>query len=220
MLRADRAAFKDIVQRDAYSFVTLDAQHSPYDEVRLVEYCAMADELGLPVQLRIKHTRHAYLIGNVMDLGPAAVEVPLCEEREVAEEAVSAFYYPPLGKRSWGGAETRWGRQARTQRRDYSDWWNRTGVLCLQIETLRAVMEIKSLCLPGVDCFTWGPMDLEYDFEMNPRHPLKTIDDCLRYALRELEGTGKRMSFRNFSVADRSKYLDMGITVLMEFPRK
>ena len=29
----------------------------------------MAEDLGVPAQFRIKHTRHAYLIGNYVDFG-------------------------------------------------------------------------------------------------------------------------------------------------------
>ena len=61
----------------------------------------------MPVQFRIKNTRHAYLIGNVLDLGPMAIEVPLVEDEAVVQEALDAFYYPQVGHRSWGGPARR-----------------------------------------------------------------------------------------------------------------
>ncbi len=85
---------EDILGRDTYGFVSVDSQHSPYSEERLVAFCAMAEEMGIPVQFRIKHTRHAYLIGNILDLGPLAIEVPLVEEEAIVDEALSTFYYP------------------------------------------------------------------------------------------------------------------------------
>ena len=63
----------------------------------------MARELNLPVQIRIKHTLHAYLIGNYLDLGPSGIMVPEVESEAIVDEAVNAFYYPQMGKRSWGG---------------------------------------------------------------------------------------------------------------------
>ena len=48
-------------------------------ESELAEFCAMAEELDVFVQFRIKHTRNAYLIGNYLDLGPCGVEVPQVE---------------------------------------------------------------------------------------------------------------------------------------------
>jgi hypothetical protein len=55
--------------------------------------------------------------------------------------------------------------------------------------------------------------------EAHPKHPFKTVDDCLRHVLKQLEGTDIRVSFRNYSPDLRNKYLDMGVTVFMERPR-
>ena len=91
-LDSDKSRLESILSKDTYSFLTIDSQHSPYNEEKLVTFCATAQELGMPVQFRIKNTRHAYLIGNVLDLGPAAIEVPLVEDEAVVDEALDAFY--------------------------------------------------------------------------------------------------------------------------------
>ena len=90
----DRSTLEKILSKDTYSFITIDSQHSPYNEAKLVSFCRMSEELGFPVQFRIKNTRHAYLIGNILDLGPLGIEVPLVEEESVVEEALDVFYYP------------------------------------------------------------------------------------------------------------------------------
>ena len=82
--------------------VAVDSQHSPYNEDRLVDFCNVANELGIFVNFRIKHTRNTYLIGNYLDLGPSGIEVPQVELDETVDEAVAAFYYPQQGIRSWG----------------------------------------------------------------------------------------------------------------------
>ena len=46
------------VEKGGYDFVAVDSQHSPYNEDRLVAFCNMANELGIPVNFRIKHTRN------------------------------------------------------------------------------------------------------------------------------------------------------------------
>ncbi|MFQ6030466.1 MAG: aldolase/citrate lyase family protein [Dehalococcoidia bacterium] len=215
---ADRSQMEDILGKDSYDFLTLDSQHSPYDEEKLVRYCSLAEDLGIPVQFRIKNTRHAYLIGNILDLGPAAIEVPLVGDESVVDEALAAFYYPQVGKRSWGGA-ARHGVRGRDDRLEYADWWNNHGVLCLQMETLNAVTNARQLAKPGVDCLTWGPADLSFDIEAHPQHPLQTVDDCLRHVLQQLAGTEVKVSFRNGTPDQREKYLAMGVTVFMERPR-
>ena len=72
-IQVERGRLEDILGRDAYDFVAVDSQHSPYNEERLVAFCHMADDVGIPVQFRIKHPRYAHLIGNILDLGIAAL---------------------------------------------------------------------------------------------------------------------------------------------------
>lgn len=217
-IQIERSRLEDILSRDTYSFVTVDSQHSAYHEERLVALCALAEEVGIPVQFRIKHPRHAYLLGNILDLGPLSIEVPLIETTAVVDEALAAFYYPQVDTRSWGG-NARYGLTGRDHRVEYAAWWNSQGILCLQIETLTAVTHARQLAKPGVDCLTWGPSDLSFDLEAHPAHPFKTVDDCLRHVLQQLEGTDIRVSFRNYSPDLRNKYMDMGVTVFMERPR-
>jgi 2-keto-3-deoxy-L-rhamnonate aldolase RhmA len=217
-IQIEKGRLEDILSRDTYGFVSIDSQHSPYSEERLVAFCALAAEVGIPVQFRIKHPRHVYLIGNILDLGPCAIEVPLVEEEATVDEALAAFYYPQVGKRSWGGA-ARYGIEGRDDRQTYAAWWNEQGVLCLQMETLRAVTQARKLIKPGVDCLTWGPSDLSFDLEAHPEHPFRSVDDCLRHVLKQLEGTDVRISFRNYTPELRNKYIDMGVTVLMERPK-
>ncbi len=217
-IRIEKSRLEDILGRDTYSFVSADSQHSPYNEEQLVAFCAMTEEMGIPVQFRIKHTRHAYLIGNILDLGPLGIEVPLVEEEATVDEALAAFYYPQMGKRSWGGA-ARYGITGREDRLTYAAWWNRQGILCLQMETINAVTNARKLAKPSVDCLTWGPADLSFDIEGHPEHPFQTVDDCLRHVLQQVQGTDVKVSFRSYSADLRNKYIDMGVTVLMEQPK-
>ena len=214
----ERSQLEDILSKDSYSFVSVDSQHTAYNEERLVLFCAMAEELGVPVQFRIKHTRHAYLIGNILDLGPLGIEVPMVEDESTVDEALEFFYYPQVGRRSWGGA-ARHGVEGREDRLEYADWWNDHGILCLQMESIDAVTNARKLAKPGVDCLTWGPADLSFNLEGYGDHPFRSVDDCVRHVLKQLDGTEVRVSFRNYDADLRNKYIDMGVTVLMERPK-
>ena len=48
-LSTSRSQLEDMVGKDAYGFVSVDSQHSPYNEERLVEFCGTAEEVGIPV---------------------------------------------------------------------------------------------------------------------------------------------------------------------------
>ena len=217
-ITATKSQMEDILSKDDYAFIHADSQHSPYSEERLVQYCATAKEVGIPVQFRIKHPRHAYLVGNVLDLGPLGIEVPLVEDEATVDEAINWFYYPQVAKRSWGGA-ARYGVEERGDRLEYAEWWNENGILCIQMETLRAVTNARQLAKPGITCLTWGPADLSYDIEAHPHHPLQSVDDCLKHVIEQFEGTNVRMSFRNYDYNLRDYYQDMGVTVFMENPK-
>ena len=217
-IMATRSRLEEILSKDDYAFVSVDSQHSAFDEERLVEFCGMAAELDVHVQFRIKHTRHTYLIGNLLDLGPCGVEVPQVETEATVTEAVDYFYYPQQGIRSWGGAARR-SIQERPDRLEYAAWWNDFGVLWMQIESINAATNARSLAKPGVDCLSWGPADLSFNREANPDHPFQTDDDCLRYVLQQLNGSDVKLCYRNYDPKLRSKYLDMGMTVLLEAPQ-
>ena len=218
-INASLNEMESIISKDEYAFVSTDSQHNAFNEETLVDFCQHASKLGIPVQFRIKHTRETYLIGNILDLGPLGIEVPQVEDIETVKEAVNYFYYPQKGIRSVGGVE-RYKVDGRSGRVEYGEWWNNTGILCLQMESLRAVTSVKQLSIEGVDCLTWGPNDLMYDIEAHPKHPLQTIDDCIKHALEQLEGTDIRISFRSYDHKLREKYIDMGVTVLMELPKE
>lgn len=216
-LDATRDRLRAILDAGLYDFVAIDSQHTPLNEERVAAFCAMAEELNTFVQFRIKHTRHAYLIGNYLDLGPCGAEVPQTETDATAEEALQSFYYPPVGGRSYGGRARRGAKGKEPAA--YAEWWNRYGVLWLQIESVEAVTHARQFARPGVDCLSFGPIDLTFSLKAHPRHPFQTVDDCVRYVARALEGTPTRVCVRNGSPDLRQKYADMGATVFLESPR-
>ena len=218
-VNVERDRFEAILESEPYDFVSIDSQHTPLSEERVVAFCAMAQERDVFVQFRIKHTRNAYLIGNYLDLGPCGVEVPQTELDSTVEEALHAFYYPPEGGRSFGG-----GARRNAQGRDpeeYGAWWNRFGVLWLQIESVEATTRahLWAQRYPGVDCVSIGPTDMTFNIKSHPNHELQSVDDCIGYMGRSLAGTHVRICHRNRTPDTREKYADMGVTVFLESPQ-
>ena len=212
-------SLRSIVERGPYDFVSVDSQHAPYNEECLVLFCERAAELGVHVQFRIKHTRHTYMVGNFLDLGPTGIEVPQVETEETVDEAVSNFYYPQRGVRSWGGRSRLGIKSYGVGHRDYAAWWARTGVLWIQVESVNSVTSVRKLAKPGVDCVSFGPMDLTFSLEAHPEHVLKTVDDCVGFVAEALKDTDTAVCYRNNTPETRQKYIDMGVTVLLEQSR-
>jgi len=146
-LTTQKDRFDEILGADTYDYVSVDSQHSPFNEERLAEFCEMAAAADVFVQFRIKHTFLAFLIGNYLDLGPCGVEVPQVELGSTVDEAVKYFYFPQDGYRSNGGRYRRNG-SGFSDFREYGKWWNSFGVLWLQIESVDAVQNVHKLVRP------------------------------------------------------------------------
>jgi len=214
-MTVDRNKFKQIVETHGYDFVFADGQHSAYSDDRLVAFCQLASEFGLPVRFRPMHPRETYLIGHYLDMGPSGIEVPLVESHEISAEAVENFYYPPLGRRSWGGS-ARFRISDFADMRAYADWWNSHGVLWLQIESAWAALHVSSLAQSGVDCFSFGPSDLGFNLEQHSDTGLHTVDDCVKFVVGVLDGSDVKVRFRTGTRENHQKYADMGVTMFLE----
>lgn len=192
-LTMDRPALVARLTEAPWDLVFVDAQHAPYDEEKLVAFCRTAAEHDVPVLLRIRHTRLAYLAGNYADLGPLGILVPMVETAATVDEAVEQFYYPPRGKRSWGPTYG-YGRAGIADREAYAAWWNEHGILALQIETVDAVRNIRALAKPGVDLLLFGSNDLSFSLAATSDCPFDSIEACWQHVLAETAGTGVRVA--------------------------
>ena len=99
---------------------------------------------------------------------------------------------------------------------DYAAWWNEFGVLSLQLELVEAITRARNLARSGVDIITFGPIDMMFSCKAHPHHFLKTMDDCVAYVVKALEGTGIAVCV---STELLEKYGDMGVSVFQERPR-
>jgi 2-keto-3-deoxy-L-rhamnonate aldolase RhmA len=132
------------------------------------------------------------MTGRFADLGVLAIMVPLVEGVETADDAINSFYYPPQGNRSWGG-EVGFGKKPSLDRLSYSQWWNGTGMLGFQIETLRAALNVRNIVKPGVDWISWGPGDMGFDIERHFNSPFKTLDEVHAFVIDQLKGYDVRV---------------------------
>jgi 2-dehydro-3-deoxyglucarate aldolase len=217
-----RSDLEKALSKGTYDLIYIDGQHTPFSDDQLVAISGMAEELGLPVQFRIPHTRHTYLIGRYLDMGLSGILVPEVEDPAVAEEAVAYTYYPPVGKRSWGGA-ARFGQTQngkRLSQPEYVEFWNQHVIVSVQIESIKAVERAASLAVPGIDYLAWGPSDLGLDLKRNPDYRFKTADECTRYVWEQVRDKGIKMGMAIITEPDqRQKYIDMGLTMFQESPR-
>ena len=87
----------------------------------------------------------------------------------------------------------------------------------IQVETLTLPLIIfLILSLEGVDCFSWGPVDLSIDRTAHPEYPFAQTDDtAIEHAVKLATENGKQLCIRSYDRTLRNRYFDMG-TILME----
>ena len=201
-LDTTKSQLADIWATGRYDYIWIDGQHTAFSEESLVAYCTAAEELDIDVQLRIPHTRHAYLAGRYLDLGCSAILVPEVMEEETVDDALAYTYYPQIGRRSWGGEARRGVRGVAKgmNRLEYAEWWNNYVILSIQVESVEAVTTISKLAKSGVSVVT-------------------SVDDCMRNVAAQLDGTGIRLAMgTGTKPEERDKYLEIGITMFQEDP--
>lgn len=139
-----------------WDWLWLDGQHGQiagYDQMlAMVRAC---DLIQRPAFVRVANHEPGR-IGQVLDMGAAAVIVPQVNNVAAAEILVRASKFPPLGDRSYGGR-----RPIDLFGREYVEKANNRTKLICQIESPEAVEDLAGiLAVPGVDGVFLGPDDL------------------------------------------------------------
>jgi 2-keto-3-deoxy-L-rhamnonate aldolase RhmA len=101
---ADREKVHAIIKERKPDMLYLDAHHHPCTEWDISRICKAAQELNVPVMMRIDHADQAGMISSMLDLGLFSIKVPTVEDEETVQKIIDGFYYPPLGKRSLGAS--------------------------------------------------------------------------------------------------------------------
>jgi 2-keto-3-deoxy-L-rhamnonate aldolase RhmA len=206
-----------------YDAVYFDGQHRPISDDKVIAFCAHAEALGMPVQMRLPHTRHSYLTGRFCDFGLSSIMVPEVMTEETVVESLEYFYYGNFGRRSWGGP-ARAGLSAfgdPPDRLAYAKWWNDYAVLVLQFESVEAVANARKLAdRPGIDYVAFGPNDLSFSLERHSKFPLETFEDCFLNVAEQLDPVGiKRCLAIVTKPEERDKWRALGISIFWEAAR-
>jgi 2-keto-3-deoxy-L-rhamnonate aldolase RhmA len=212
---ATKADIEHTMSLRNYDYLSVDAQHSPFSEENLANVSEIANEMGIPIQLRIKHTQFTFTIGNMLDLGPSMIEVPQVEDLNTVHDAVANFNYPQKGKRSWGPSRSPQIAE-HPQRLEYAEWWNSHGIIWMQLESIAGIVQAKEMAQAGADLLSWGPNDLAFNREANPNHFLKSDDDCIDHVLQELKGTQTKLCLRTYGDEQLGRYQQMGATIFLD----
>ena len=147
----------EMLLRSGVDWLGVDIEHSTISQEqsqRIIAACHANKVSCLP---RVaSHNPEA--IKRLLDSGADGLIVPTVETVEQVKKIIEWTKYPPLGKRGYGVARAQgYGHDFEK----YTNEWNKSSILVIQIETINAVQHIEELINFGeVDGVMVGPYDL------------------------------------------------------------
>ncbi len=148
----------EIMALSGLDYITIDAEHAPYDRGRLDACLAVANALNFPTLVRVPSgERHEIL--KVLDSGATGVVVPHVDTVEKAKEVAqwSRFGH---GGRGYAGS-TRWAGFTTRKMPELLQKSQDDTVVVVQIEEPEGVDDCENIAaVEGVDALFVGPADL------------------------------------------------------------
>ncbi len=169
-----------------FDFLWIEMEHAPITLESLREIL-LATRGARAVPITRVPANEAWLAKRVLDAGSLGVVFPFTSTRELAERAVAACRYPPLGVRGFGPAFalSRYGMGSA----DYVRFANENVVVVVIIEQKEAVENIEAIAsVPGIGVLFVGVNDLSFSLGVGGR----TRDPLVEEALTKVLEAGRR----------------------------
>ncbi|HEV8025501.1 MAG TPA: aldolase/citrate lyase family protein [Candidatus Nanopelagicales bacterium] len=164
----------EIMGAAGFEYVAIDTQHGAIDYssmLPLLQVLAIGNSTPI-VRVPSNDSGH---IGKALDAGARAVIVPMVNDRESCERAMSAIRYAPDGERSFGPT-----RAVLVEGDDYFDFAADQISLIPMIETVEAMGNIDNiLSVPGVEAIYVGPNDLSISLGLKPNTNDPRLDEAM-----------------------------------------
>ncbi len=181
----------EIFTRAGLDFIGIDLEHSTISQEQTQRIIAAAQSNGCLALVRIA-SHNAEMARRALDSGADGLIVPMVETSQDVERTIAWSKYPPEGKRGFGVS------RAQGYGFDFDDYvknWNSTSILMVQIESVRAVENIKEiLASPHVDGAMIGPYDISGSLgipgQLTHEKVLKLCNEVNRECVRQKKSYG------------------------------
>jgi 4-hydroxy-2-oxoheptanedioate aldolase len=169
-----------------FDFLWIEMEHGPIT-LESLRAILLATRGAKAVPLTRVPANEIWLAKRVLDEGSLGVIFPFTSTRELAERAVAACRYPPLGDRGFGPAlaMSRFGMSGP----DYVKFANENVLVVVIIERKEAIENIESIAsVPGIGVLFVGVNDLSFSLGVGGR----TTDPLVEQALTKVLDAGRR----------------------------
>jgi 4-hydroxy-2-oxoheptanedioate aldolase len=169
-----------------FDFLWIEMEHGPMT-LESLRAILLATRGAKAVPLTRVPANEIWLAKRVLDEGSLGVIFPFTSTRELAERAVAACRYPPLGDRGFGPgfAMSRYGLGGP----EYVRFANENVLVVVIIERKEAIENIEAIAsVPGVGVLFVGVNDLSFSLGVGGR----TTDPLVEQALAKVLDAGRR----------------------------
>lgn len=163
--------------RVGFDFVWIEMEHSPISLESVRNMVLATRGTGLIPLVRVP-VNEIWTAKRALDAGALGVIFPFTSTPELAQQAVDACRYPPIGRRGAGAglASMRWPAP-----QGYADFADQNALVVIIIEEKRAVDNIDAiLAVKGIDVVFIGPNDLSYSYGARGRQTEEVVDAIAR----------------------------------------
>lgn len=194
-----------------FDWLCVDLQHGLLDYGDLTRMLPAISTSGATPLVRVPWNE-PYEIMKALDAGAYGVIVPMINDRQEAQQAVSACRYPPDGLRSFGPI-----RAALYGGRGYASEANQQLACIGMIETRQGLDNLEEIVTtPGLDAVYIGPSDLALALGLPPigdtDHPEHAA--AVQQIAEACRGAGIGVGIHTSSLAYAQKYLAQGFNLV------
>lgn len=167
--------------RAGYEWLWIDLEHNAIGLDTVLELGRTAQDVGIATIVRVPQAEYAY-IARTLDTGVDGIMAPQVETVDQMRHIVECAKYPPVGKRGFGIRPAAFGKQAMPIRERLDDQ-NETRLLCIQLESPRAVLNAEAIIDAAegqVDAVFMGPADYQVAIGKLDEPETPELDEAVR----------------------------------------
>jgi len=204
-----------IAQATGHDWLFIDAEHGAFSQDDISQICIAAIPTGITPVVRI--CADALDEGTrALDNGAAGIVVPHVDTVEQARRVASAFRYPPLGTRSWGGPPALFGYKA-PGNAEAQAALNPQILVVAMIESPEGVANAEAIAaVAGIDALLIGTSDLTASMGISGQILHPRVEEAYRSVGSACAKAGKFLGMGGVYVPDAMKqYIGLGAKLIL-----
>ena len=202
----------EIMAYAGFDWLLIDLEHGAVDFGVMYQQLQILENSEAAILVRTDEASRSK-VQKILDAGATGIMFPQFRNRQEAEQAVHAMYYPPRGGRGMAKMvrAMRFGLQAD----DYISNLEKNLVSVIQIETLDALKDIDAIAsTSGVDVLFVGPNDLSLALGIFGQLQHKLYQDAIRAVADAARRHGKVPGVLLQDVSEYEMYAGLGYRFL------